>query len=530
MPKIINIKARQVFDSRGIPTIESEVSLDDGCKASAIVPSGASKGTYESFELRDIDNKKYLGKSVLKAIEKVNTEISKALIGISIEEQKKIDKRLIELDGTKQKKRLGSNSILSVSLASCKVAAISKKTPLYKNIERGKTLPIPLMNVINGGSHANNSLRIQEFMIRPENAKNFKDAINICYLIIQKLKHLISVKNLPTTLGDEGGFAPSLSNNEEAIEFILQAIENAGFKAGTDISICLDIAANELFKENKYAVNSPRFISQDKTIEYYQDLIKKYPIKSIEDPFFEDDWDTWIKFTERADKKVQLVGDDLFVTNKERLQKALSQAGLGSRRQIEQWIRNGDIKINQAIANLGDKISEKDTIAIKDKIISNPLMHTTKTRVLLYHKPIGEISSRFDPKHQKTVFDALPPIKYGRWIQVGRLDINTSGLLLFTNNGELANQLMHPKYSLEREYAVRVHGQVSDEMVQALLRGVELEDGKARFKKNHLSRRRGGKQLVSRGINRRTQSRSATLMGITRCRGKPLDSYPLWRR
>ena len=169
--------------------------------------------------------------------------------------------------------------------------------------------------------------------------------------------------------------------------------------------------------------------------------------------------------------------------NKERLQKALSQAGLGSRRQIEQWIRNGDIKINQAIAYLGDKISEKDTIAIKDKIISNPLMHTTKTRVLLYHKPIGEISSRFDPKHQKTVFDALPPIKYGRWIQVGRLDINTSGLLLFTNNGELANQLMHPKYSLEREYAVRVHGQVSDEMVQALLRGVELEDGKARFKK-----------------------------------------------
>ena len=326
MPKIINIKARQVFDSRGIPTIESEVSLDDGCKASAIVPSGASKGTYESFELekRDRGNKKYLGKSVLKAIEKVNTEISKALIGISIEEQKKIDKRLIELDGTKQKKRLGSNSILSVSLASCKVAAISKKTPLYKNIERGKTLPIPLMNVINGGSHANNSLRIQEFMIRPENAKNFKDAINICYLIIQKLKHLISVKNLPTTLGDEGGFAPSLSNNEEAIEFILQAIENAGFKAGTDISICLDIAANELFKENKYAVNSPRFISQDKTIEYYQDLIKKYPIKSIEDPFFEDDWDTWIKFTERADKKVQLVGDDLFVTNKERLQKGIN--------------------------------------------------------------------------------------------------------------------------------------------------------------------------------------------------------------
>ena len=324
MSKITNIKARQVFDSRGNPTIESEIHLDDGCKASAIVPSGASTGSHEAFELRDVENKKYLGKSVLKAIEKVNGEISKALIGFSAEDQKKIDKTLIELDGTKQKKRLGANAILSVSLASNKVAAVSKNIPLYKNIGNEKILPLPLMNVINGGSHADNSLKIQEFMIRPDKAKTFKEAINICFLVIQKLRSLISSKNFSTNLGDEGGFAPSLSNNEEAIEFILEAIENAGFTAGTDISICLDVAANELFNGAKYAVNSSKFISSDKTINYYLDLIKKYPIKSIEDPFFEDDWDAWVNLTKFADKNIQLVGDDLFVTNKERLLKGIN--------------------------------------------------------------------------------------------------------------------------------------------------------------------------------------------------------------
>ena len=324
MPKISKIKARQVFDSRGIPTIESEIHLDDGNKASTVVPSGASTGTHEAFELRDVENKNYLGKSVLKAIEKVNGEISKALIGFVVDDQKKIDKTLIELDGTKQKKRLGANAILSVSLASNKVAAVSKNIPLYQNIGNYKTLPLPLMNIINGGSHANNSLRIQEFMIRPNKAKNFKDAINICFLVIQKLKSLMSNKNLSTTLGDEGGFAPNLSNNEEAIEFILKAIEDSGFKAGTDISICLDVAANELFKEKKYSVNSSKFISADKTIEYYLDLIKKYPIKSIEDPLAEDDWDSWVNLTKLLTKDIQLVGDDLFVTNKERLLKGIN--------------------------------------------------------------------------------------------------------------------------------------------------------------------------------------------------------------
>ncbi len=324
MSKITNIKAQQVFDSRGTPTIESQVHLEDGSKASAIVPSGASTGSHEAFELRDVENKRYLGKSVLKAIEKVNIEISKTLIGFDADDQKKIDKTLIELDGTKQKKRLGANAILSVSLASSKASAISKNIPLYRSIGSYKALPLPLMNIINGGAHANNSLRIQEFMIRPDKAKNFKEAINICFLVIQKLKSLMIAKKLPTTLGDEGGFAPSLTNNEEAIEFILNAIDKAGFKVGTDISICLDVAANELFKDKKYAVNSSKFISPEKTIEYYLDLIKKYPIKSIEDPFFEDDWDSWVNLTKQINKDIQLVGDDLFVTNKERLLKGIN--------------------------------------------------------------------------------------------------------------------------------------------------------------------------------------------------------------
>ena len=325
MSKITNIKARQVFDSRGIPTIESEVFLDDGNVASAMVPSGASTGTYEAFELRDVENKKYLGKSVLQAIEKVNGEMAKALFGQSCEDQNNIDQILIDLDGTEQKKRLGANAILSVSLAANKASAISKNIPLYENIGDGKTLPLPLMNIINGGAHANNSLRIQEFMIRPDIAKDFKEAVNISFLVIQKLKSIINKKNLSTTVGDEGGFAPSFANNETAIEFILESIKKAGFEPGKDVSICLDVAANELFKDKKYAINSTKYISPDKTIEYYLNLIKRYPIKSIEDPFFEDDWDSWINFTKLINKDFQVVGDDLFVTNEKRLTKGIKE-------------------------------------------------------------------------------------------------------------------------------------------------------------------------------------------------------------
>tara|TARA_Y100001970_G_scaffold292888_1_gene436394 strand:- start:1779 stop:3032 length:1254 start_codon:yes stop_codon:yes gene_type:complete len=325
MSKIREIKGRQVFDSRGNPTVEAEIITENGFRGSSIVPSGASTGSYEAFELRDIDSKKYLGKSVFKALNKVNGEISETLKGLDVNEQKEIDKKLIELDGTKQKKRLGANSILAVSIAASKVSAKINKKSLFKNLGNSKILPLPLMNVINGGAHANNSLRIQEFMIRPDSAKNFADAIKICFLVIQKLKYLINKRKLSTTVGDEGGFAPSLSSNEEAIEFIIESIEKAGFKPGIDVSICLDIAANELYKDNKYAVNSSKYISADKTLNYYIDLVKKYPIKSLEDPFSEDDWKGWSKLTQTADKNLQIVGDDLFVTNTERLKKGINQ-------------------------------------------------------------------------------------------------------------------------------------------------------------------------------------------------------------
>jgi enolase len=347
MAKIKKIKGRQIFDSRGNPTVEAEVHLDDGSCAFAIVPSGSSTGTHEAFELRDLENKKYLGKSVFTAVENINNKISKALLGLSAYDQFSIDKTLNQLDSSKEKKILGANAILASSIATCKAAAIYKKIPLYKHLEelhtdigsdfvdedipdkyRGFSLPIPLMNVINGGAHANNSLRIQEFMIRPEKPKSFKHATNICFLVIQQLKNILNDNNHATTVGDEGGFAPSLSTNEQAIEFILKAIEKAKFIPGEDVSICLDVAANELFKDNKYAVSSSKFISSKETINYYVDLISKYPIKSIEDPFQEDDWDTWTEFNKSLKNKkkdnIQIVGDDLFVTNEERFKKVLN--------------------------------------------------------------------------------------------------------------------------------------------------------------------------------------------------------------
>ena len=332
MPKIIKIKGRQVFDSRGNPTVEAEVYSDDGNHASAIVPSGASTGTHEAFELRDLENKEYLGKGVLKSVENVNSIISKTLNNFDIFDQRKIDQTLIDLDGKNQKKKLGANSILAVSIASSKLAAISKKISLFKFLggTTSNQLPLPLMNIINGGAHANNSLRIQEFMIRPEKAKTFSDAVKICFLVIQKLKMLLNQKNLSTTVGDEGGFAPSLNNNEEAIEFILESIEKAGFKPGNDVSICLDVASNELYKNGKYSVQSSNFDDPKKTIDYYLDLIDKYPIKSIEDPFAEDDWMSWAEFMQLIkanNKNIQVVGDDLFATNKERLSKGIKEQG-----------------------------------------------------------------------------------------------------------------------------------------------------------------------------------------------------------
>ena len=319
MSKILKVKARQVFDSRGNPTIEAEVFTKNN-SASAICPSGASTGTFEAFEKRDKKNKRYLGKSVLGAISLVNTKISKKLKGHNVHNQERIDALMINLDGTKQKNKLGANSILAVSIAVKKLSAKLKKIPLYKSflIKKNFQLPYPLMNIINGGAHANNGLRIQEFMIRPDKARNFSEAMRICYLVIKNLNKIIKNKNLSTSVGDEGGFAPMINDNESALKLIVKAIDLSGFKNGKDISICLDVAANELIKNKKYSIHSKKFISVDKSIKNYLKLINKYKIKSIEDPFGENDWTAWTKFLSKT-QKVQIVGDDLFVTNLERL-------------------------------------------------------------------------------------------------------------------------------------------------------------------------------------------------------------------
>ena len=321
MSKIIKIKARQVFDSRGNPTIEAEV-YSKNLTATAICPSGASTGTYEAFEKRDCNNKKYLGKSVLNAVNLVNTKISKKLAGTNIHDQTRIDTTLINLDGTRQKTNLGANAILAVSMATKKLSAKIKNVPLYKTflVKNNYKLPYPLMNIINGGAHANNGLRIQEFMIRPDKAKSFSEAMRICFVVINNLKDLIKKKGLSTSVGDEGGFAPMIDSNEKALDLIVTAITISGFKNGKDVSICLDVAANELIKKDKYSIHSKQYISAVQSIKKYQKIINKYKIKSIEDPFAENDWISWNNMMKSV-KNVQIVGDDLYVTNLERLKK-----------------------------------------------------------------------------------------------------------------------------------------------------------------------------------------------------------------
>ena len=320
MSIITKVVARQVFDSRGNPTIEAEV-FSKNYSATAICPSGASTGTFEAYEMRDKSNKKYLGKSVLKPIKLINTLISKKLRNQNIHNQERIDYILIKLDGTKQKKKLGANSILSVSMAVKKLSAKIKKIPLYKSflIKKNFKLPYPMMNIINGGVHANNGLRIQEFMIRPDRAKSFSEAVRMCFLVINNLRILIKKRGYSTSVGDEGGFAPMINDNENALKLIVESIKKSGFKNGKDISICLDVAANELCKNNKYSIHSKRLMSVKKSIDKYDQLIKKYQIKSIEDPFAENDWSSWTKLTKKTNNKIQIVGDDLFVTNLERL-------------------------------------------------------------------------------------------------------------------------------------------------------------------------------------------------------------------
>ena len=321
MSKIIKVKARQVFDSRGNPTVEAEVYTSN-LSASAICPSGASTGTYEAYEKRDKHNKKYLGKSVFKAVNLVNSKVAKKLKGYSVHNQERIDTLMINLDGTKQKSKLGANAILAVSMAVKKLSAKLKKVPLYKSflVKKNFQLPYPLMNIINGGAHANNGLRIQEFMIRPDKAKSFSDAMRICFVVIKNLSKLIKNKNLSTSVGDEGGFAPMINSNNQALDLIVSAIKKSGFTNGKDVSICLDVAANELYKKDKYSIHSKNYLSVEKSISEYKKMIRKYKIKSIEDPFAENDWKAWNKLM-RSVNNVQIIGDDLYVTNLERLKK-----------------------------------------------------------------------------------------------------------------------------------------------------------------------------------------------------------------
>ena len=311
MSKIKSVKGRQVFDSRGNPTVEAEIILQDETIGTSIVPSGASTGRYEAHELRDKNND-YLNKSVFDAVKNINDKISKALQNKDSTNQSEIDKILISLDGTENKSNLGANSILAVSIANLKAAAKFSRKEIYEyinNENKPLCMPYPLMNIINGGAHANNSLEIQEFMIRPDGAKNFKECMQMSFLVIQNLKKNLESKKISTSVGDEGGFAPSLGSDEEAIEVIINSISASGFKPGKDVSICLDVAANEL--------------KVPKNVQYFLDLVKKYPIKSIEDPFSEDDWDNWKNLTEKI--KAQIVGDDLFVTNKKRLEKGIKE-------------------------------------------------------------------------------------------------------------------------------------------------------------------------------------------------------------
>ena len=321
MSKILKVKGRQIFDSRGNPTVEAEVFTKNN-SAKAICPSGASTGTYEAFEKRDKSNKKYLGKSVLSAVNSINKKISKKLKGQNVHNQERVDAIMINLDGSKQKNKLGANAILAVSMAVKKLSAKEKNIPLYKNflIKKNFKLPYPMMNIINGGAHANNGLRIQEFMIRPDKAKSFSEAMKICFLVVKNLSKLLEKRKLSTSVGDEGGFAPMISNNNQALDLIVSAIRKSGFINGKHVSICLDVAANELYKKNRYSIHSKKYISVEKSIKEYSKIIKKYKIKSLEDPFAENDWISWSKIMRKINQ-VQIVGDDLYVTNLERLKK-----------------------------------------------------------------------------------------------------------------------------------------------------------------------------------------------------------------
>ena len=349
MSSIVDIVAREILDSRGNPTVEADVLLESGVSGRAAVPSGASTGTREAMELRDGDKGRYGGKGVLKAVENINTEICEAIVGLDAVEQSFIDQTLIDLDGTENKSRLGANAILAVSLAVAKGAAEESGLPLYRYLGGAgrMQLPVPMMNVINGGAHANNSLDLQEFMIIPVGAETFREAMRCGAEIFQALKKLLDKKGMPTTVGDEGGFAPNLPNNEAALKLIIDAIEAAGYTPGSQVAIGLDCASSEFFEDGKYDLASDKLqLSANEFTDYLAAWVEKYPIISIEDGMAEGDWEGWKILTKRAGKKVQIVGDDLFVTNT----KILSEG-------IRQGVANSIlIKINQ-IGTLTETLS-----------------------------------------------------------------------------------------------------------------------------------------------------------------------------
>jgi len=326
---IKNIIGREILDSRGNPTVEVDVILASGVMGRAAVPSGASTGEHEAVELRDGDKKRYMGKGVLKAVSNVNKELNSALKDKDASDQALLDKTMISLDGTENKSRLGANAILGVSMASAKAVANYKKIPLYKYLggDKANTLPVPMMNILNGGAHADNNVDLQEFMIMPKGAGSFSEGLRMGSEIFQTLKKILKKRGLSTAVGDEGGFAPDLKSNEEAIEVILEAIEKAGYKIGKDIFIALDPAATSFYENGKYMLRaepSPEKTASD-MVSFYENWVSKYPICSIEDGLSEDDWDGWKLLTDRIGKKIQIVGDDLFVTNTKRLKMGIDK-------------------------------------------------------------------------------------------------------------------------------------------------------------------------------------------------------------
>ena len=326
--EIEKVIGREILDSRGNPTVEAEVTLVDGTVARGTAPSGASTGEFEALELRDGDRKRYLGKGVTKAVENINTKIAKAIVGMDASDIYAVDKAMMELDGTKDKSKLGANAILAVSIAAARAAATAMNLPLYRFLGgiSGNRLPVPMMNILNGGAHAANTVDVQEFMIMPVGAESFKEALRWCAEVFHALAALLKSKGLATSVGDEGGFAPDLASDEEAIQYILEAVKNAGYEPGKDFMIAMDAASSEWKGEKKGEYVLPKAgtkFTSDGLIEHWKQLVEKYPIISIEDALDEEDWEGWQKLTAELGDKVQLVGDDLFVTNTERLKKGI---------------------------------------------------------------------------------------------------------------------------------------------------------------------------------------------------------------